>query len=149
MKILKDPSAELLEGALKRPTVKLKNIKKTVKPILKMVREKGDKALHKYNLEYDHVQVQQLIVTKKEIKAACNHVDDELKDAINVASKNIAKFHEAQRTPELEIATMPGVVCQEKKCSDRARRLVHTRWYSTLVQHRTNACHTGQNCWLQ
>jgi len=114
MKILKDPSAELLDGALKRPTVKLKNIKKTVKPILKTVREKGDKALYKYNLEYDHVQLHQLIVTKKEIQAAANHVSDELKAAINEASKNIAKFHEAQRTPDLKVETMPGVVCRRK-----------------------------------
>ena len=114
MKIIKDPSVELLEGALKRPTVKIKNIKKIVKPILKTVREKGDRALFKYNLEYDHVQVNQLIVTKKEMDAARKHVSDSLKSAINQASKNIAKFHEAQQTPLLEVETMPGVVCRRK-----------------------------------
>lgn len=114
MNILKDPSAELLEGALRRPTVKLKNIKKTVKPILKTVKEKGDRALFKYNLEYDHVQLNNLLVTKKEIEAARNHVSDALKHAIDTASRNITKFHEAQRTPDLVVTTMPGVVCRRK-----------------------------------
>ena len=55
MKVLRNPGPEDLEQALKRPVKKLKNIKKIVKPILKNVRQKGDMALLKYSLEYDHV----------------------------------------------------------------------------------------------
>ncbi len=114
MKILINPSSEILEAALKRPAIKLKSIKKIVKPILKTVKEKGDRALYKYNLEYDHVQLNHLLVTKKEIDTACSNVSDTLKEAIDMAGKNIAKFHRAQKTPLLEVETMPGVVCRRK-----------------------------------
>ena len=63
MKLLVNPEKEELNQALKRPVKKLKNIKKIVKPILKNVKAKGDYALKKYNLEYDHVVVDQLVVS--------------------------------------------------------------------------------------
>ena len=61
MKVLINPSKEDLNSALRRPTKKLKNIKKIVKPILKNVKNKGDRALIKYSMEYDHVQLSDLI----------------------------------------------------------------------------------------
>lgn len=114
MIILKNPVSEELQSALVRPVKKLKNIKKIVKPILKNVKAKGDRALIKYNLEYDHVQLDQLIVGQEEIEAAIDLVQTDLKKAIIIASENIRKFHEAQKTEDLEIKTMQGVVCQRK-----------------------------------
>ena len=54
MRVLINPIREELAAALKRPAKKLKNIKKIVKPILKNVKLKGDRALLKYTFEYDH-----------------------------------------------------------------------------------------------
>ena len=114
MKMLKNPSAAELELALERPVKRLKNIKKIVKPILKNVKNKGDRALFKYTLEYDHVQLSELVVSADEIKVACDHLNEGLKEAIKVAVTNIEKFHRAQITAPLEIETMPGVICKRK-----------------------------------
>lgn len=114
MKVLNNPSPEELNAVLKRPVKKLKNIKKIVKPILKNVRKKGDRALYKYSLEYDHVQLSELIVSQQEIETASELVSDELKAAIQKAKENIEKFHEAQLTEELRMETMPGVECRRK-----------------------------------
>ena len=112
--MLKNPSAAELELALERPVKRLKNIKKIVKPILKNVKNKGDRALFKYTLEYDHVQLSELVVSADEIKVACDHLNEGLKEAIKVAVTNIEKFHRAQITAPLEIETMPGVICKRK-----------------------------------
>lgn len=114
MRVLKNPVGDELEAALKRPVKKLKNIKKIVKPILKSVKIKGDRALFKYNLEYDHVHLTELIVSQEEIDAGCKHVSKQLKNAINIAKDNIEKFHKPQKTDDLEVETMPGIVCKRK-----------------------------------
>ena len=114
MRVLINPVGKELKQALKRPVRKLKNIKKIIKPILKNVKNKGDRALLKYNLEYDHVQLTKLIVSQQEIDAGCKQVDEKLKKAIYLAKENIGKFHRAQRTNDLEIETMPGIVCRRK-----------------------------------
>lgn len=114
MKLLVNPEKEELNQALKRPVKKLKNIKKIIKPILKNVKAKGDYALKKYNLEYDHVVVENLTVEKQEFEAAVNTVSEELKQAINLAKQNIEKFHRAQEQQPLEIETMPGIICKRK-----------------------------------
>ena len=114
MKMLKNPSAAELELALERPVKRLKNIKKIVKRILKNVKNKRDRALFKYTLEYDHVQLSELVVSADEIKVACDHLNEGLKEAIKVAVTNIEKFHRAQITAPLEIETMPGVICKRK-----------------------------------
>lgn len=114
MRVLKNPVGEELDQALKRPAKKLKNIKKIIKPILKNVKKKGDRALIKYCLEYDHVQISDLIVTKEEVEAGCKLVSKELKKAIQTSIENISKFHKAQKTDDLEVETMPGIVCKRK-----------------------------------
>ena len=114
MRVLINPVGKELKQALKRPVRKLKNIKKIIKPILKNVKNKGDRALLKYNLEYDHVQLTKLIVSQQEIDAGCKQVDENLKKAIYLAKENIGKFHRAQKTNDLEIETMPGIVCRRK-----------------------------------
>jgi len=114
MKVLINPSRETLKEALKRPVKKLKSIKKIVKPILKNVKTKGDRALFKYNLEYDHVQLTDLVVSRAEIESGCRKVSDDLKNAIIAAKENIEKFHQAQTTNEIRMETMPGVECRRK-----------------------------------
>ena len=114
MKLLVNPEEEELVMALKRPVKKLKNIKKTVKPILKNVKVKGDHALKKYTLEYDHVHIDNLVVQQSEFVSAEEIIGKELKAAINLAKENIEKFHKAQTQDPLEIETMPGVICQRR-----------------------------------
>lgn len=114
MKLLLNPEADIWQKELARPVQKTKAINKIVKPILRKVQRSGDKALLKFALEYDHVQLDSLLVSDKEIEAAKEAVSEELKTAIQVAKANIERFHAAQATPELIEEVMPGVVCRRK-----------------------------------
>jgi histidinol dehydrogenase len=99
---------------LKRPVKELKSIKKIVKPILKKVERKGDKALRKFVLEYDHVELEDILVSRKEIYEAEAQVPADLRAAIEKAKRNIEKFHQAQLEQVLKVEVMPGVVCSRK-----------------------------------
>ncbi len=114
MKIINNPKKTEWESILKRPTQELKTIEKIVKPIMKKVKRQGDKALRKFALEYDHVELKELLVSREEIKAATNQISEELKQAIQVAKQNIETFHAAQVQDLLTIEVMPGVTCMRK-----------------------------------
>ena len=114
MKVIVNPSKSSWKKELARPVRKMKEIEKIVKPIMQKVKRQGDKALRKFALEYDHVEIHQLLVTAEEIHAAKSEVSALLKEAILQAKSNIEKFHQAQHTPDLEMEIMEGVVCMRR-----------------------------------
>jgi histidinol dehydrogenase len=114
MKTIFNPSKSEWTKKLKRPVQKTKDIEKIVKPIMRKVKRLGDKALRKFALEYDHVQIQNLLVSVEEVRIARELVDSNLKAAIQVAKENIEKFHQAQATPDLTMEVMEGVTCMRK-----------------------------------
>ncbi|SMD46164.1 histidinol dehydrogenase [Aquiflexum balticum DSM 16537] len=114
MKIIYNPTKAEWTKELKRPVQKTKDIEKIVKPIMQKVKRLGDKALKKFALEYDHVQLKNLLVSMEEIFIAREKIDPKLKEAIQLAKQNIEKFHEAQATPDLEMEVMEGVTCMRK-----------------------------------
>lgn len=114
MKTIYNPTKSEWTKELKRPVQKTKEIEKIVKPIMQKVKRLGDKALKKFALEYDHVQIKTLLVSMEEIFHARGAVDPKLKEAIQVAKQNIEKFHEAQATPDLEMEVMEGVTCMRR-----------------------------------
>jgi histidinol dehydrogenase len=114
MKLLINPSTEKWTKHLARPVQQTKKINKIVKPILEKVARSGDKALRKFAEEFDHVELDSLLVSPEEVNAAKELVSKELKKAIGVAKANIEKFHAAQASPELIVEVMPGVTCRRK-----------------------------------
>lgn len=114
MKIVINPKVSEWASILERPVQKTKDIEKIVKPILQKVKRSGDKALKKFALEYDHVQIKNLLVTREEIIAAKALVDPSLKEAILVAKDNIERFHAAQQSTDLIMEVMEGVTCMRK-----------------------------------
>jgi histidinol dehydrogenase len=114
MKTIINPNKEEWGKKLKRPVQKTKDIEKIVKPIMRKVKRLGDKALKKFALEYDHVQIKNLLVSIDEVKRAREIVDPKLKEAIILAKENIEKFHEAQATPDLVMEVMEGVTCMRR-----------------------------------
>lgn len=114
MKIIYNPTKAESAKELKRPVQKTKDIEKIVKPIMQKVKRLGDKALKKFALEYDHVQLKNLLVSMEEIFIAREKIDPILKEAIQLAKLNIEKFHEAQATPDLEMEIMEGVTCMRR-----------------------------------
>lgn len=114
MKVIISPSKKEWKKELARPIHKTKEIEKIIKPIMRKVKRQGDKSLRKFALEYDHVEITNLLVSRDEVKAACSLVDDDLKAAIQVAKQNIDKFHQAQITPDVSMEVMPGVTCMRR-----------------------------------
>ncbi|NVK51103.1 MAG: histidinol dehydrogenase [Cyclobacteriaceae bacterium] len=114
MKILINPEVSTWKEELARPVFKTKKINRIVKPILRKVRRNGDRALIKYAYEFDHVELDDLVVEQNEIKEAASALSTDLKEAILVAKKNIERFHAAQTQPELVEEIMPGVICRRK-----------------------------------
>lgn len=114
LKVYKNPDGAQLAEILNRPAKKNREIRKTIKPILRKVRKNGDQALIKYAREYDHVEIQSIRVTEEEIEQSVLSVQPSLRDAIEIAYQNIERFHRAQADGILEVETMPGVVCRRK-----------------------------------
>ncbi|MFC3414400.1 histidinol dehydrogenase [Algoriphagus hitonicola] len=114
MNILVNPAPSSWKKELARPVFKTKDINKIVKPILRKVKRNGDKALYKFAHEYDHVDLDSLLVGEEEIKVATAALDPILRTAIETAKKNIERFHQAQSSPELVEEVMPGVICRRK-----------------------------------
>ncbi|MFP4096733.1 MAG: histidinol dehydrogenase [Cyclobacteriaceae bacterium] len=114
MEVYLNPDREDWKEILSRPSQKTKKIEKIVKPILKKVKKKGDKALYQFALEYDHAELDSLLVTEAEIAKAEKKLSPELREAIKTAQKNIEQFHAAQREKKIVVDTMPGVTCMRK-----------------------------------
>ena len=114
MQLIKYPNRRDWTSLLQRPTRQFEDIELVVLPILKAVKQNGDKALKEITLQIDKVEVNTLKVTEAEISATAAKLSDALNEAISIAKANIEKFHEAQTTEIQKIETTPGVVCWRK-----------------------------------
>ena len=114
MNITKYPSQEQIKKIIERPHLDVSQLNATVASVLADVKENGDKAVIAYEEKFDHVKLASLAVTEAEIDEAEALVSQNLKDALILAHKNIAKFHESQKFESTKVQTAPGVVCWQK-----------------------------------
>lgn len=114
MKILEYPPREEWGKLLERPALNSADLTETVRAVLEKVRREGDKAVLEYEVRFDKVQLDSLAVTEAEFDEAEGLVDEELKEAIRFARKNIETFHAAQRFEGSKVQTVPGVTCWQK-----------------------------------
>lgn len=108
MEILKYCEIDLSE-TIKRSEQDVNNVLDTVSEILSNVRDNGDEALKSYTEKFDGVLVENLKVSKEEIKEAYDTLDDSLLKALKQAASNIEKFHKKQIPEEWEIEVNPGI----------------------------------------
>lgn len=80
-----------------------------VQNIFETIHESGDQAVQNFTKEFDGVLINESRVAIEEIEAAKESVSQELKDAIDMAAKNILAFHTAQRSNFEKIETSEGV----------------------------------------
>lgn len=99
---------------MKRAVNDTTELKESVAGIIEKVRTQGDEALREFSLKFDGVNLNKLKVSTSEIDEADDIVSHQLKRAISVAAKNIAKFHKAQRMEEILVETTPGVMCTQR-----------------------------------
>lgn len=102
------------QALLTRPALsQSNNISQSVDEILTRVKAGGDVALKELSQQFDKVSLNQLKVTEEQIQQASNRVSDELKQAMQLAAKNIECFHNAQIRLTMTIETLPGIKCQQ------------------------------------
>ena len=99
---------------LKRPAFDSSQLEESVSKILLDIKLNGDEAVKKYALKFDGIELNELLVSEDEIKAAESLVSDDLKAAIAIAKQNIEKFHFSQVQEVERIETTPGVICWRK-----------------------------------
>jgi len=114
MEVIKYPARTEWASLLTRPTFDSTSLFDTVQKILDEVRTSGDKAVMKFTKQFDKVELSQLEVTKEEMLEAELLVSSNLKQAIEMARRNIWKFHSEQQQDLPEIQTSPGVFCWQK-----------------------------------
>ena len=99
---------------MKRPVMNTESLFDTVRDIIRAVRAEGDKAVLRYEEQFDKVRLESLEVTPQEFDEAEALVSGELKEAIRLAAENIGTFHAAQRFEPRKVETQPGVTCWQK-----------------------------------
>ena len=114
MQVIKYPAREDWASLLTRPAYDSTSLFDTVQKILDDIRSHGDKAIKKYTQKFDNVSLDVIEVTKDEIAEADKLVSVHLKQAIEMARRNIWKFHSEQQQDLPEIQTSPGVYCWQK-----------------------------------
>jgi histidinol dehydrogenase len=114
MKVIQYPNEEQLQEALLRPQLEKVNLDELVKSVFDAVRQEGDTALKRFTAQFDKAELTNLLVTEVEINEAVASVSEELKQAIQIAAKNIETFHAAQKEAINLVETMPGVTCWRK-----------------------------------
>lgn len=116
MKTITNPQRKDWKILLQRPTKSVDDIESIVNEVFTAIQKEGDNAVAKYTEKFDHVLLENTIVSKEEIEEAIGVVSTELKEAIQLAKNNITAFHAAQKTEKVFVETTIGVECwQEKK----------------------------------
>lgn len=114
MKTFINPDNAKWNALIQRPILPIGSLEENVNQIIKSVQKEGDKALFNYAKRFDKCDLEDLKVSLKELDKAEQQVENELKDAIELAISNIRKFHLAQQEISKKIETSPGVICWRK-----------------------------------
>ena len=94
-----------------RPTIRQKDLNKLVNKIFVEVKKDGDEALKKYSILFDKAELNSFAVSNNIIKNASKNISKNLKEAIQLAKKNIEIFHVSQKEKIKIIETTKGVNC--------------------------------------
>jgi histidinol dehydrogenase len=114
MNIIKYPNQTEWAALLERPHRDASELRETVQTVLEQIRQGGDAAVKEFELKFDKVKLDSLVVTEVELDEAEKLVSEELKDALKLAHANIEKFHAAQKFVGEKVESAPGVVCWQK-----------------------------------
>ncbi|EJB8453269.1 TPA: histidinol dehydrogenase [Vibrio parahaemolyticus] len=107
-------SEEQQDAILERPAIaEGANITAAVADVIAKVRTQGDAALLELTEKFDRVKPESIRVPSKEINAASERLSVEMKQALEQAYSNIAKFHKAQKPQPIKVETQPGVMCEQ------------------------------------
>ncbi|WP_456297194.1 histidinol dehydrogenase [Vibrio sp. AK197] len=102
------------DSILERPAItEGANITAAVADVITQVRQHGDQALAELTEKFDKVKPASLRVSSEEIEQASERLSDSMRQALEQAYANIAKFHKAQKPQPIKVETQPGVMCEQ------------------------------------
>ncbi|OIQ95176.1 histidinol dehydrogenase [mine drainage metagenome] len=114
MKTYLFPNKSDWQQLLLRPAFDTSSLQEKVKTVLTEVKLNGDDAVKKFTQQFDAIELNDFVVSEKEITEAVTLLSDELKQAIQQAAKNITTFHQKQIGKVEIVETMPGIKCWRK-----------------------------------
>ena len=114
MKTILLPEKEIWDELCKRPVIARNDLENIVRDIIDKVKSESDKAVNYFSKKFDGVAPGNLKVSSDEIMESAMQIPHKLRNAINVAKKNIETFHSAQLLTERVIETSKGVRCWRK-----------------------------------
>ncbi|MFH1965402.1 MAG: histidinol dehydrogenase [Acidobacteriota bacterium] len=79
--------------------------------VFEEVKSRGDEAVAEYTLRYDHVELTECRVSAEEFISAAKMVSQELNSALELAARNIRKFHSSQQMTTIPVEVQEGVTC--------------------------------------
>ncbi len=108
-----DLDAATREATLSRPAMNNDASKlDAVAAIVAKVRDDGDRAVRDFSAKFDGVSLDDFRVSPDEANSADAQLSADSIAAIDVAIRNVRKFHTAQLPSALSVQTMPGVHCE-------------------------------------
>ena len=117
MKTIILPEKSSWECLAIRPSLQKSDLEEKVRDILSRVKSDKDLAILDYSEKFDGVRPVSLKVSAEEISESAGLVPEKVKNAIDIARKNIERFHSAQLITEARIETSEGVTCWRKSAA--------------------------------
>ncbi len=111
MQVYTYPEAGTWRQLTVRPKLMQQNMDALVQEIFAAVLTDGDAAVQAYTTKFDKIDLPNIRVSAAEIENADAKLDEHLKQAIQLAIKNVRAFHAAQLQQVNKIETAPGVIC--------------------------------------
>lgn len=105
--ILRDPEINRL---CRRPKQDFDSVFAQVKPIINNVKEQGDRSVREFTKKFDGVDPDPVVLSPDDCDSS---LGKEQKEAIDLAMRNIHRFHREQAAMSLEVETMPGIKCMQ------------------------------------
>ncbi|XP_048141543.1 histidinol dehydrogenase, chloroplastic-like isoform X10 [Rhodamnia argentea] len=93
-----------------RPRIEFSKISSLVDPIVDEIHRRGDAAVKEYTARFDKVELEKIVENVSDLPDS--ELDAKVREAFDVAYDNIHAFHLAQKSPELSIENMKGVLCK-------------------------------------
>lgn len=114
IELIEYPERSEWKNLMTRAVIETQTLHDTVAGVIDAVKNGGDAALRDFGERFDGVLIKDFKARTEEFDEADDIVPIQLKNAIAIAAKNIAKFHKAQRMQEISIETSAGVNCRQK-----------------------------------
>lgn len=106
-----EPSASQYAELCQRPSIDQALLTTGIQTIFNEIKRNGDAAVRNYTEKFDGIRLPSAVLDLNGISLETIEISSDLKDAIKTAYANIYKFHEAQKTADIEVKTMESITC--------------------------------------